>query len=551
MKKLSTIDLFAGAGGLSYGFMKTRYFDIKVAVEHNKNAQATYKTNHHNVHIESDIRNIDYQKLKNTYGDFNVVIGGPPCQGFSNANRQKNELISSNNQLVKEYIRAVEELQPDVFVMENVKTMSSAKHKFFCTKNDEMVNDDLDIELRLETIPIASAVFQIEEFVNFLKTSIEVEKYTLSKENYSKLNAICKKTKSEDQFIKYLNKHESVVNKLIQIWDTLHSKFWSQEYQKMFIKTKRLLCEYLNGAKNFTTLKSNLEIIIELHKAMYKVQEILIYNVNLIDIINDEKDICVIVRTYNVLNFVTEKFKSLGYLIDKGIVNAAQFGVPQTRERFIIVGIKKSKLKAEKVEIPTPLLSNYYTIGDAIKDLAEYSTSTSVDIKPIEKKNKINLNPLHAHLNDSEWVANHIVTDTRDTALRRFEKLEPGQNFHDLDESLKTTYSDPRRTQNTIYQRLKYDQPSGTVLNARKSMWIHPTQNRAISIREVARLQSFPDSFIFSGPKDSQYQQIGNAVPPLLSRAIAEKVLELLGINLEDRLENIIIPRDSDNTISI
>jgi len=59
-------------------------------------------------------------------------------------------------------------------------------------------------------------------------------------------------------------------------------------------------------------------------------------------------------------------------------------------------------------------------------------------------------------------------------------------------------------------------------------MWIHPKINRAVSIREAARLQSFPDSYIFKGTKDAQYQQVGNAVPPLLGKAIAEKVLELL-----------------------
>ncbi|MFB8736339.1 DNA cytosine methyltransferase [Bacillus sp. SL00103] len=81
---------------------------------------------------------------------------------------------------------------------------------------------------------------------------------------------------------------------------------------------------------------------------------------------------------------------------------------------------------------------------------------------------------------------------------------------------MKTTYTDHSRTQNTIYRRLAYNEPSDTVLNARKSMWVHPVIDRAISIREAARLQSFQDSYKFCGSKDSQYQQIGNAVPPCL-----------------------------------
>jgi DNA (cytosine-5)-methyltransferase 1 len=72
------------------------------------------------------------------------------------------------------------------------------------------------------------------------------------------------------------------------------------------------------------------------------------------------------------------------------------------------------------------------------------------------------------------------------------------------------------------------------VVNIRKSMWIHPVFDRAVSAREAARLQSFPDDYIFYGTKDSVYQQIGNAVPPILGRAVAEAVLRLFGQELDD-----------------
>lgn len=80
----------------------------------------------------------------------------------------------------------------------------------------------------------------------------------------------------------------------------------------------------------------------------------------------------------------------------------------------------------------------------------------------------------------------------------------------------------------TSYLRLDPSKPSGTVVNVRKSMWIHPELDRAITVREAARLQSFPDRFKFVGSKDFQYQQVGNAVPPLLAEGIALKVLENL-----------------------
>ena len=113
--------------------------------------------------------------------------------------------------------------------------------------------------------------------------------------------------------------------------------------------------------------------------------------------------------------------------------------------------------------------------------------------------------------------------------MERFRALKQGQNFHSLDDSMKTnTYTDASRTQNTIYLRLNYDEPSGTVVNVRKSMWIHPEKDRAISVREAARLQTFPDSFVFCGTKDQQYQQVGNAVPTIMEKAIIDKRLETL-----------------------
>ena len=132
-----------------------------------------------------------------------------------------------------------------------------------------------------------------------------------------------------------------------------------------------------------------------------------------------------------------------------------------------------------------------------------------------------------------------MVTKTTDTAMQRFKALKQGENFHALDDSMKTnTYTDASRTQNTIYLRLNYDEPCGTVVNVRKSMWIHPTQDRAISVREAARLQTFPDSFVFCGSKDKQYQQVGNAVPPIMAKSIAKKLAKVLKNNLPEGEQN-------------
>ena len=119
----SVVDLFAGAGGLSLGFMQTDKYSIKVAFENNPYMQKTYHRNHPSVELQGDVCKADYKDIQKRYGRIDIVIGGPPCQGFSNANRQKNQAISQNNMLVKQYIRAILELQPKAFVMENVSML--------------------------------------------------------------------------------------------------------------------------------------------------------------------------------------------------------------------------------------------------------------------------------------------------------------------------------------------------------------------------------------------------------------------------------------------
>ena len=103
----SVIDLFAGAGGLSLGFQQTQKFVIKVAFENSPYMQDTYRKNHPGVEVQGDVCAADYGDIMRRYGTIDVVIGGPPCQGFSNANRQKSTAISQNNMLVKQYLRAI------------------------------------------------------------------------------------------------------------------------------------------------------------------------------------------------------------------------------------------------------------------------------------------------------------------------------------------------------------------------------------------------------------------------------------------------------------
>ena len=251
-----------------------------------------------------------------------------------------------------------------------------------------------------------------------------------------------------------------------------------------------------------------------------------------VDRYDETNGLAAVIRSFAVYDYIQKILESEknGYVIDKGVICAADYGAPQKRMRFVIMGIKKSI--SPKVALPKGRFDadQYRTVRDAIADLedvepvVDLSEDTGITLEPAGE-----LGELAASLRNADVLRNHIVTNTTKTAMQRFKALKQGQNFHALDDSLKTnTYTDASRTQNTIYLRLDYDEPSGTVVNVRKSMWIHPTKDRAISVREAARLQTFPDSFVFCGTKDKQYQQVGNAVPPIMAKSIAKKLANLL-----------------------
>ena len=142
IKTYNIIDLFAGAGGLSLGFRQTGRMNIVAAAEINPNARKTYKRNFHVKQLYTDVCAIDYAELKASVGQIDMVIGGPPCQGFSNANRQHTNLINMNNRLVKEYVHAICTLRPTAFIMENVAALRSEAHRFLDTEQQMFTRND-------------------------------------------------------------------------------------------------------------------------------------------------------------------------------------------------------------------------------------------------------------------------------------------------------------------------------------------------------------------------------------------------------------------------
>ena len=529
------VDLFAGAGGLSLGFMQTQKYDIKVAFENSHYMQDTYRLNHPGVEVQGDVCTADYDAIKKKYGEIDVVIGGPPCQGFSNANRQKNHAISQNNMLVKQYIRAILELKPKAFVMENVSMLKSDVHRFYMEESDIETVKRCGIPVKSTPLHLLDAECVFDGALEIVKDQQKIQQYLWPEQHYFELNVIYKAAKNLDKMKSALEKHKK---KLCAAAADYAKSSDNNHISRVSADAFQAVLNYYSGVLDASALKSKIEPAIMIQRMLSKAQEIYENHI-VVDAYTVEDGIAAVIRSFAVYDYLEKVLQAPenDYVLDKGVLCAADYGAPQKRMRFVVIGIKRSI--SPKVALPKGRFDadEYRTVRDAISDLEDVTPVFDLedDKNGIRIERKENLNELASALRNAEVLRNHIVTKTTDIAMERFRALKQGQNFHALDESLKmNTYTDAARTQNTIYLRLNYDEPSGTVVNVRKSMWIHPTLDRAISVREAARLQTFPDSFVFCGSKDKQYQQVGNAVPPIMAKSIAKKLAKILKDNLPE-----------------
>ncbi|MCV6607820.1 MAG: DNA cytosine methyltransferase [Campylobacterales bacterium] len=345
----TAVDIFSGAGGLSIGAEMAGIKTV-LAVEFDKHAANSFTKNHKKATvINKDIRNVIPLEFtdKNPF----ILMGGPPCQGFSIANTKTRNLDNPNNWMFKEYYRFLKELEPEWFLFENV-----------------------------------------EGFKSFDKGKFAV---------------------------------------------------------------------------------------------------------------NIEKE-----------------FKKLGYETNSAVLTASDFGVPQKRNRFFIIGNKrgikfdfkalrkKSKVSVGEALSDLPSLSN----GEHREECSYTKDASTPYLKNMRKK--------------SNKPMQNTVSRNRDYVIERYKYIRPGKNWQDIPKELMGNYTNTKNMHSGIYKRLDPEQPSVVIANYRKSMLIHPYEDRGLSLREAARLQSFPDHFVFEGPLSYKQQQIGNAVPPLLAKAIFSKILK-------------------------
>ena len=387
-KKIKCFELFAGCGGLGYGFHKEG-FDIVGCNELDKQIAETYQENFKNTNvIVGDItKKVIKEKIYNIFKDINcdVILGGPPCVAYSMSGSRNSR--DPRGQLFKDYVEIVKTLNPKVFIMENVKGILTILHdKSNLTTDEKKIAD---------------------EYYN-----LELKKLDLQKK---------KKVESDEEKKKILKDNLAELSKKIRTFN----------------------------------------------------KKIHLFRKNVTDIIKDS-------------------FSELGYNIEMKLLNSADFGVPQRRERVIFIGVRKDINKG--ITYPNTThnkegLNNkkkWISVKEAIDDL----------------KN-----------NEEDKKLHHIYTSHSKEFINKIENTEIGKSVN------------PKYTE--AFFKCYPNLPSNTVKENHGGVFVHYEKNRVMTPRELARLQSFPDDFIFKGTKSSVLLQLGNAVPCGLSQAIAKEIKKI------------------------
>lgn len=348
------IDIFSGAGGLSLG-AEMAGINISSAIEIDPYAAKTFVRNHKDAKVwQADIQELDPRDLFNNQKSVFVIMGGPPCQGFSLSNTRTRNMGNKKNFLFLEFVRFVKELRPEWFVLENVWGIT--------------------------------------------------------------------------------NINKGIIQTIIE--------------------------ECFRGIEGYDNVSSS-------------------------------------------------------------TLSASDYGVPQNRNRFFMVGNRLG------IDFKFPeKYSTKITVDEAINDLPSLQNGEILD----EAEYTLSLQETSEYerlmRKGSDKARQNYVSKNNDLVIERYKHIGQGQNWRAIPDHLMQNYTDKGRCHSGIYKRLRADQPSVVISNYRKSMLIHPYENRGISVREAARLQSFPDTFIFEGPLSHIQQQIGNAVPPLLAKAVFQQIIK-------------------------
>lgn len=249
----------------------------------------------------------------------------------------------------------------------------------------------------------------------------------------------------------------------------------------------------------------------------------------------------------SVVDAIERRLKAAGYVLFPKLLDAVWYGVPQNRTRFFLMGLHRDLgYSADDFgpwgPFPKPSHGTpsrpFVTVRQAIADLPRIGNGESRECASYEQ-------PSGEVLRENEFlryaragaahdlIFDHVTSRHAEYVIERYRRIPAGGNWESIRDQM-TNYADVSRTHSNIYRRLRWDEPSITIGHYRKSMLVHPSQHRGLSLREASRLQSFPDWFRFVGTTSGgpgglvhKQQQLANAVCPLVTKAIAEFMLNL------------------------
>lgn len=216
-----------------------------------------------------------------------------------------------------------------------------------------------------------------------------------------------------------------------------------------------------------------------------------------------------------VRDSIVKDFSDLGYKVVYKVLTASNYGTPQNRRRAVFVGFKDGKEFIFPQQTVEQLVTSYEALSDlpenSLEDGSDYPMTTNCDYQKLMRCN-------------SSKIYNHQITEHSDKTKEIIALVPDGGNYKNLPPELQQT-----RKVHIAWTRLNSQKPSFTIDTGHRHHF-HYKWDRIPTVRESARIQSFPDDFIFLGTKTSQYKQVGNAVPPLMAEAIAKKLKETLDV---------------------
>jgi len=618
-KPFTFVDLFAGAGGFSEGFIQAehnnKFFDFIVANDINENSELTHVVRYnHQLGLDADFLCQDITEpdfldnlLSKTKGKtIDVVCGGPPCQSFSLAGKRKK--FDKKDDLFSHYLEVIKVLQPKYFIMENVKgilTKEKGKIKELILKEINSIVDIKEIP-RLTTFIKSLKKTNVEDdfLLNCLVKRIEIEQYTDSKaeefkEVYIKtIDSKFKKLTPEIADYK-TSKTDERISTIRHGFNLLvRNKEW--EKLKRDIIREKDFCNidndyFVDSFTQFLTDIDSNEIINKIEEAFSKlnvaidfkkscndiIQALKIYVLNIDDCLTMIRDYCNIKQSKELDNIINDIRL---YRIEAPFVaNSSNYGVPQNRERVLFIGCRKDQKFIS--EIPATVSEEEkVTVFEALHDLdfignneeahlyqlvniSKQYNGTAKKMKSLLKTRSIDGKPLKSKGKTfAEWSKRGRLNGRFSKATKPFyvkstEALNNNVKVHDILHNHKTSnqgenvikrldiilkegdYKSAKTKLNKCglssnkrnYNVLNPEKQSPTVMTIPDD-YIHYNSPRALTVREMARLQSFDDSFVFQGKRSTggnnrktelpQYTLVGNAVPPLMARAIATEILK-------------------------